>query len=136
MTVESSSDARVDVETARGKLSFRLSEQPPGLRCAYLRGAVIVERSPNLNFSYPARIAGFEANCARIGCWVAAGWGGGLADSEDKPHLEGMKSDSTQLAACECGHVSRADPSSCRGPCSRTHRSRRPLPRGRCRPPL
>ena len=47
LTVESSSDARVDVETAGGNLSFRLSEQPPGVRRAYLRGAVIVERAGN-----------------------------------------------------------------------------------------
>ena len=47
LKVESSSDARVDVETAGGNLSFRLSEQPPGVRCANVLGAVIVERAGN-----------------------------------------------------------------------------------------
>ena len=47
LTVESSSDARVDLETAGGNLSFRLSDQPPGARRAYLGGAVTVERAGN-----------------------------------------------------------------------------------------
>ncbi len=47
LTVEAVGDARVDLQTAGGHLSFRLSEQPPGLRRSFLQGAVVVERAGN-----------------------------------------------------------------------------------------
>ncbi len=47
LTVEAGGDARVDIETAAGNLSFRLSDQPAGARRSYLQGAVIVERAAN-----------------------------------------------------------------------------------------
>ncbi len=47
LTVGAESDARVDIETAGGNLSFRLSEQPPGVLRSYLQGAVAVERAAN-----------------------------------------------------------------------------------------
>ncbi len=47
LTLTAEGDARVDMETAGGNLSFRLSEQPPGLRRSYLQGAVTVERASN-----------------------------------------------------------------------------------------
>ncbi len=45
LTVESDRDARVEVGTVAGDFSFRLSEQPAGVRGSYLGGAVIVERA-------------------------------------------------------------------------------------------
>ena len=47
LTVAAGSDASVEVSTVRGAFSFRLSEQPAGLRRSYLDGAVVVERSAN-----------------------------------------------------------------------------------------
>lgn len=47
LTVESDRDARVEVDTVEGSFSFRLSEQPAGLRRNYLGGAAIVERAAN-----------------------------------------------------------------------------------------
>ena len=47
LTVESEGNARVDIETAGGNLSFRLSDQPTGMRRSYLGGAVVVERAGN-----------------------------------------------------------------------------------------
>lgn len=47
LTVEADADARVDLRTAGGNFSFRLSEQPPGRRVTYLDGAVAVERAAN-----------------------------------------------------------------------------------------
>ena len=47
LTVEADTDARVDLRTAGGNLSFRLSQQPPGRRATYLDGAVVVERAAN-----------------------------------------------------------------------------------------
>lgn len=48
LSVEAQGDARVDLETVSGNLSFRLSEQPAGVRRAHLGGAAVVERSANL----------------------------------------------------------------------------------------
>ena len=45
LTVQAQGDARVDLDTAGGNLSFRLSEMSPGRRAAYLDGAVSVERA-------------------------------------------------------------------------------------------
>ena len=45
LDVEAGGDARVDIQTVGGNLSFLLSELPPGARHAYLGGAVVVERS-------------------------------------------------------------------------------------------
>lgn len=47
LTVDADADARVDLRTTGGNLSFRLSEQPPGRRVTYLDGAVVVERAAN-----------------------------------------------------------------------------------------
>ncbi len=45
LTVSAEGDARLDLETAGGNFSFRLSAQPAGRRVAYLGGAVVVERA-------------------------------------------------------------------------------------------
>ncbi len=45
LSVESAGDARVDIQTATGNLSFRISDQPPGARRGYLGGAAVVERA-------------------------------------------------------------------------------------------
>ena len=45
LTVQAEGDARVDLDTAGGNLSFRLSEMPPGKRVAYLDGSASVERA-------------------------------------------------------------------------------------------
>ncbi len=45
LTVEADADARVDIATSSGNLSFRLSEQPVGTQRRYLEGAVAVERA-------------------------------------------------------------------------------------------
>ena len=47
LAIDADSDARVDIATAGGSFSFRLSEQPPGARLGYLGGAAIVERAAN-----------------------------------------------------------------------------------------
>ena len=47
LTIDSDSDARIDIATAGGSFSFRLSEQPPATRVGYLGGAAVVERAAN-----------------------------------------------------------------------------------------
>ena len=47
LTVDADGDARVDLKTAGGNLSFRLSDQGPGVRKSYLQGAAVVERAGN-----------------------------------------------------------------------------------------
>ena len=47
LSVEAEGDARIDMDTAAGNLSFRLLDQPPGARRAYLGGAAVVERAAN-----------------------------------------------------------------------------------------
>ena len=47
LTVEAEGDARVDIETTAGNFTYRLSDQPVGVRRSYLQGAVTVERSSN-----------------------------------------------------------------------------------------
>ncbi len=47
VSIDAESDARVDIETAGGNLSFRLSQQPAGALRSYLQGAVVVERAAN-----------------------------------------------------------------------------------------
>ena len=74
LSVEAENDARVDLETEGGDLSFQLSEQPPGLRRDYLQGAVAVERAANhASVSDPSLHNGF-ADVAAIGAgafWTA-----------------------------------------------------------------
>ena len=48
LTVEAQGDARVDLDTEGGDLSFRLSEMAPGRRVAHLDGAVVVERAASI----------------------------------------------------------------------------------------
>ena len=45
LTVEAAGNARVDMETAAGNFSYRISDQPIGVRRSYLEGGVVVERS-------------------------------------------------------------------------------------------
>ncbi len=74
LSVEAQGDARVDLETVSGHLSFRLSEQPAGLRRFYLGGAAVVERSANLrSASSPGFHNGFADIAAEPGgsYWVA-----------------------------------------------------------------
>lgn len=74
LTVEAAGDARVDLETVSGNLSFRLSEQPAGLRRSYLGGAVVVERAANAqSASDPVFHNGFADVAAESGggYWVA-----------------------------------------------------------------
>ncbi len=60
LEVDAEANARVDIDTASGNLSFRLSDQPPGLRRTYLAGAAVVERAANLeSISDPAFHNGF-----------------------------------------------------------------------------
>ncbi len=47
LTVKSDSDARIDLKTAAGNFSFRLSEMPVGTSNPFLHGAVVVEQASN-----------------------------------------------------------------------------------------
>ena len=47
LAIDTDGDARVDIDTAAGDFSFRLSEQPPGARVTYLGGGAVVERAAN-----------------------------------------------------------------------------------------
>ncbi|MDE0104239.1 MAG: hypothetical protein OXN89_17850 [Bryobacterales bacterium] len=74
LQVDAASDARVDVATAGGNISFRLSDQPAGLRREYLEGAVTIERAAGFeSLSDPAYHNGFADIVAGAdgSTWVA-----------------------------------------------------------------
>ena len=77
LTVTAEADARVDIATAQGVFSFRLSEARPSLRLPFLGGGVVVERAGGYaSISDSGAGAGRESGFADIaahgdGYWTA-----------------------------------------------------------------